>query len=148
MYKRQGKTFTAFDTVSIDDPWVESPARMKTVTTDAQAPVYARYIRVFLKNPGALPSAHPSAGGTSWVFFDELAISTQTSELDVAFVSSEKNDLYQVAFDNYTGVRRYDTLSEAVLAAEEGSGIAVLADAYPDLTAIALTDEDLSLIHI
>ena len=142
-----GKTFTAFDTVSIDDPWVESPARMKTVTTDAQAPVYARYIRVFLKNPGALPSAHPSAGGTSWVFFDELAISTQTSELDVAFVSSEKNDLYQVAFDNYTGVRRYDTLSEAVLAAEEGSGIAVLADAYPDLTATTLTDEDYASIE-
>ena len=42
-----GETFTEFDTVSIDDPWVESPARMKTVTTDAESPAYARYIRIF-----------------------------------------------------------------------------------------------------
>lgn len=142
-----GQIFSEFDTVYIEDPWVESPARMKTVTTDAAAPVYARYIRIFLKNPGRLPDTHPSAGGTTWMFFDELEISTQTSELDLSFVSSADNDLYQVAFDNYTGVKRYDTLSEAIAAAGEGTGIAVLADAYPDQTAIDLTGEEYALIE-
>lgn len=142
-----GETFTEFDTVSIDDPWVESPARMKTVTTDAESPAYARYIRIFLKNPGRLPDTHPSAGGTTWMFFDELGIVTQTAELDLSFVSKPDNDLYQVAFDNYTGVRRYDTLSEAIAAAGDGEGIAVLADAYPDRTAIELTEGEYALIE-
>lgn len=81
------------------------------------------------------------------MFFDELGIVTQTAELDLSFVSKPDNDLYQVAFDNYTGVRRYDTLSEAIAAAGDGEGIAVLADAYPDRTAIELTEGEYALIE-
>ncbi|MBK8338709.1 MAG: glycoside hydrolase family 92 protein [Flavobacteriales bacterium] len=37
----------------------------------------ARYLKVMAKNAGPCPSGHPSVGGASWIFLDEISIGTK-----------------------------------------------------------------------
>ena len=37
-------------------------------------PQSARYVKVFAKNYGKLPSWHPGAGGDAWIFIDEIMV--------------------------------------------------------------------------
>lgn len=70
------------------------------------------------------------------------------TDLDLSFICDENNDLYKTAMDNYAGIDHYESLSEAVQKAEPDSGIAVLADGYPDtLTTLELDDKELKQVE-
>jgi hypothetical protein len=51
----------------------EYTANIQTFGTDI-TPQNARYVKVFAKNYGKLPSWHLGAGGDSWVFIDEITV--------------------------------------------------------------------------
>ena len=53
----------------------------------------------------------------------------------LVFASAETNDLYQVASESLgIAPARYDTALEAVDAAQQGDGVLILADGYPETT--------------
>lgn len=71
-----GRDFTEYATLPLNENCIDTPARMKTVTT-AESPMEARYIRVFIKNGGSMPLNSPAGGNPSWFFFDELTIDAE-----------------------------------------------------------------------
>ena len=79
--------------------------------------------RVLLKALGALPVA---------AFVSVLA-EAQTRR-PLYFSCSEDNDLYRVASASGIACSRYDHVEEAVARAPQGSGLLILADAYPGQT--------------
>ena len=64
-----------------------------------------------------------------------LAVMTVRSDgaVPTAVVARPENDMLTVLRENGVPFRRYDTLREALAAAEEGSGMMVLADDYPQV---------------
>ena len=68
-----GETFSPAVTVQSDvDPKL-SETVMKHFAAEF-APRQARYVRVNVKNFGALPVGHPGAGNASWLFVDEVLV--------------------------------------------------------------------------
>lgn len=67
-------------------------------------------------------------------------------ELNLMVVSNGENDLYRTLIDNYSGVRLYTTLDEALQDAKQNQGIMVLADLYPTATAVAVSAEQVAKI--
>ncbi len=51
----------------------DNSASIQTLGGDI-TPQNARYVKVFAKNYGKLPSWHPGAGGNSWIFIDEISV--------------------------------------------------------------------------
>jgi hypothetical protein len=73
--------------------------------------------------------------GTAILVAVAMACPAQTREnepLKLTFVCREENDLYQVALAAGMPVVRCGESAEAVAQAEEGSGVLLLADGYPD----------------
>jgi hypothetical protein len=63
-----------------------------------------------------------------------LALSEARTRRPLYFSCSEDNDLYRVASASGIACSRYDHVQEAVARAPQGSGLLILADAYPDQT--------------
>ncbi|HUT26144.1 MAG TPA: discoidin domain-containing protein [Sumerlaeia bacterium] len=74
----------------------------------------------------------------AWValtpFLTGVAPAAQPDAANLAFACAADNDLYRVLSDLGRDWPRYDTPSEAVGAAPEGSGVLILADGYPQKT--------------
>ncbi len=68
-----GKRFQTVWSTSIDAPRANPIPEVKDVTGIFE-PVAARFVRVVGRNPGKCPSWHPGAGGTSWLFVDEIVV--------------------------------------------------------------------------
>jgi len=49
-------------------------AFMQEFTKKMNAPINVRYIKVEVENYGIVPEWHMGAGGTSWLFLDEITI--------------------------------------------------------------------------
>jgi hypothetical protein len=67
-----GINYTAVGTVSSDisDTLQQPVVKEFSITVNVEA----RYVRVFAKSYGKLPSWHESAGEPSWLFVDEIVI--------------------------------------------------------------------------
>ena len=68
-------------------------------------------------------------------------------ELNVMIVSNGENDLYKTLVDNYSGIRLYATLDEALQEAQQDQGIMVMADDYPTATPVSVSDEQVTKIR-
>jgi len=44
------------------------------VEFETAQPTEARYVRVWARNRGVCPDWHPGAGGSAWIFADEIEI--------------------------------------------------------------------------
>ncbi len=71
-----GVTFTDVAKVDIPMPPESQPDEIRTVLLPLDG-IKTRYIRLRAKNVEALPQWHPSAGGRSWLFVDEVIIGTK-----------------------------------------------------------------------
>lgn len=71
----------------------------------------------------------------------------EKEEINLSVVANESNDLYKTLVDNYSGVERFDSLGDAIIEASEKEGIMVLADAYPTLTKITISEEEKAILE-
>ena len=67
-----GTNFTKIATINNDSPDNDYQALVKDFS--AKIDVRVRYIKVFAKSYGVIPSWHVSAGENSWLFIDEIVI--------------------------------------------------------------------------
>lgn len=67
-----GQNFTLAATVKHDVP--ENQMEVVIKDLEAKVDINARYVKVFAKNLGTIPSWHPGAGSPAYIFIDEIMI--------------------------------------------------------------------------
>ncbi|MDD6467907.1 MAG: hypothetical protein PUF50_06960, partial [Erysipelotrichaceae bacterium] len=72
-----------------------------------------------------------------------IVFAQEKQSLAISVVCEETNDLYNTLINNYEGVIRYDTFQDAynAIGTNGTKGIMILADAYPTLTTVNITEE-------
>ena len=69
-----GKTFKKVGAVENDFPDNQYGAFTKQFTLDLETPSNAKYIKIEATNYGKCPEWHLGAGGSAWLFVDEISI--------------------------------------------------------------------------
>ncbi len=67
------RDFEVVASFTIPVPGSQQPAATRSFSTELSGKT-ARYVRIFAKNIGTLPSWHSGAGGRAWLFADEIQV--------------------------------------------------------------------------
>jgi hypothetical protein len=71
-YSEDGITYKEIQVSQLEQKAQDDSLFVRTIDCNLKQAINARFIKIYAKNYGLIPSWHPGAGGESFIFIDEI----------------------------------------------------------------------------